>query len=126
MKPEVALGADHNLPALTGLRGLAALWVLIYHAWVYVTPQEILLDVLGSTIRVHTFFSLGWSAVQLLFVLSGFLLTLPYARANAGLAPAARALPIFSKAYIARIPRLLSPTISTCLDRMDGFARVAC
>ena len=87
LKPEVALGADHSLPALTGLRGLAALWVLIYHAWVYVTPQEILLDVLGSTIRVHTFFSLGWSAVQLLFVLSGFLLTLPYARANAGLAP---------------------------------------
>ena len=42
------------------------------------------------------------------------------------LGTAARTLLIFSKAYIARIPRLLSPTISTCLDRMDGFARVAC
>ena len=86
MTPKSALGANHSLPALTGLRGLAALWVLIYHAWVYVTPQEILFSVLDSTIRVHTFFSLGWSGVQLLFVLSGFLITLPYARANAGLA----------------------------------------
>jgi peptidoglycan/LPS O-acetylase OafA/YrhL len=86
LTPQSALGTNHSLPALTGLRGLAALWVLIYHAWVYVTPQEILFNVLDSTIRVHTFFSLGWSGVQLLFVLSGFLITLPYARANAGLA----------------------------------------
>jgi peptidoglycan/LPS O-acetylase OafA/YrhL len=77
--------ADHSLPALTGLRGLAALWVLMYHAWVYVTPQEILLDLFGEPIQVHVFFSLGWAGVHLLFVLSGFLLTLPFARANAGM-----------------------------------------
>jgi peptidoglycan/LPS O-acetylase OafA/YrhL len=82
-----ASAAGHSMVGLTGLRGLAALWVLVYHAWVYVTPQEILFDLFGETIRVHVFFSLGWSGVQLLFVLSGFLLTLPYARANAGLAP---------------------------------------
>ncbi len=75
--------ADHSLPALTGLRGLAAMWVLVYHAWVFVIPQEILLHFSGGTIRVHVFFSLGWAGVQVLFVLSGFLLTLPYARANA-------------------------------------------
>jgi len=77
--------ADHGFPALTGLRGLAALWVLVYHAWVYVTPQEILLNLFGESFRVQVFFSLGWAGVQVLFVLSGFLLTLPYARANAGL-----------------------------------------
>ena len=102
MKPEGALGADHSLPALTGLRGLAALWVLIYHAWVYVTPQEILINVLSSPIRVHTFFSLGWAGVQLLFVLSGFLITLPYARANAGLA----AKPRLFRYLVKRISRV--------------------
>jgi len=79
--------ADHSLPGLTGLRGLSALWVLVYHAWVFVTPQEILVNLFGQSIRVHVFFSLGWAGVQVLFVLSGFLLTLPYARAHAGLSP---------------------------------------
>ncbi len=99
---ERSAGADHSLPALTGLRGLAALWVLVYHAWVYVTPQAILLDVPGGTIRIHVFFSLGWAGVQLLFVLSGFLLTLPYARANAGLAPR----PKLFKYLVKRISRV--------------------
>ncbi len=78
------------MPALTGLRGLCALWVLLYHAWVYVTPQAITWSVFGEEIRAHVFLSLGWSGVQILFVLSAFLLTMPYARANAGLAPSPR------------------------------------
>ncbi len=75
----------HSLPALTGLRGLAALWVLVYHAWVYSVPREILLPLPGDDLRVHVFFSIGWAGVHVLFVLSGFLLTLPYARYNLGL-----------------------------------------
>lgn len=82
--------ADHSMPVLTGLRGLAAIWVLLYHAWVYATPREILWDVFGHSLRLHAFFSLGWAGVQVLFVLSAFLLTLPYARANAGLGPRPR------------------------------------
>jgi len=78
---------QHSMPALTGLRGLAALWVLVYHAWVYSVPQAILLPLPGEDLRVHVFFSLGWSGVHVLFVLSGFLLTLPYARYNLGLGP---------------------------------------
>jgi len=74
------------MPALTGLRGLAALWVLVYHAWAYLGPQAILIDLFGEEVRAHVFLSLGWSGVQMLFVLSGFLLTLPYVRANEGLA----------------------------------------
>ena len=74
------------MPALTGLRGMAALWVLVYHAWVYVTPKALLFTFFGEPVRAHVFISLGWAGVQVLFVLSAFLLTLPYARANAGLA----------------------------------------
>ncbi len=80
-----SIPAEHAMPALTGLRGLAALWVLFYHAWVFATPREIIVDVFGEPLRVHVFFSLGWAGVQVLFVLSAFLLTLPYARANADL-----------------------------------------
>ncbi|MEZ5501529.1 MAG: acyltransferase [Halioglobus sp.] len=97
-----AVPAAHSLPALTGLRGLAALWVLVYHAWVYATPREILLELLGEPIRVHVFFSLGWAGVQVLFVLSGFLLTLPYARANA----MGRAHPRVSRYLLRRVARV--------------------
>ncbi len=93
---------DHSLPALTGLRGMAAIWVLLYHAWVYATPQEILLEWFGPTIRLHVLFSLGWAGVQVLFVLSGFLLTLPYARANAGLS----ARPRLGRYILRRIARV--------------------
>lgn len=100
-EPRPAPG-DHSLPALTGLRGLAALWVLLYHAWVFVTPREIVATLFGEPIRVHVFFSLGWSGVHVLFVLSGFLLTLPYARANAGLS----ARPRTERYFIRRIARV--------------------
>lgn len=59
-----------NIPALTGIRGIAALWVLIYHvqnfagsfgmAWMWNVPG--LRD--------------GWIGVDLFFVLSGFILML--------------------------------------------------
>lgn len=82
--------AAHSMPALTGLRGLAAVWVLVYHAWVYATPRALVVDLFGEPFRLHVLFSLGWAGVHVLFVLSGFLLTLPYARANAGCAPSPR------------------------------------
>ena len=87
---QVSNVVGHSMPALTGLRGLCALWVLLYHAWVYVTPEAINVSVFDQEIRLHVFLSLGWSGVQILFVLSAFLLTTPYARASAGLAPQPR------------------------------------
>ena len=72
---------SHDFRSLTGLRGIAALWVLSYHAWVAAKPRELLLDlpILGQ-IEYHPLFGCGWAGVQLFFTLSAFLLTLPYAR----------------------------------------------
>ncbi|MEZ5465836.1 MAG: acyltransferase [Lysobacteraceae bacterium] len=67
-----------EIPALTGLRGVAALWVLVFHAWQFAgappcSPFGIpLSSLLGS----------GWMGVDLFFVLSGFLLGAPFAQAR--------------------------------------------
>lgn len=66
-------------PALTGLRGIAALAVLFFHAHVLAgkppsVPQPF-----------AWLFSSGWSGVDIFFTLSAFLLTIPFVRAEAGL-----------------------------------------
>lgn len=103
-RPDKAVAPQHAMPSLTGLRGLAALWVLLHHAWAYVTPREILLDIAGQTIKIHVLFSLGWAGVQVLFVLSAFLLTLPYARANAGLGPIPSGMPFLIRRFARVFP----------------------
>lgn len=74
-----------HLQVLTGLRGWAALWVLIFH--VYETSQHghVIFPVGTWNIDLTPFFSLGWSGVQIFFVLSGFLLSLPFAQWQAGI-----------------------------------------
>ncbi|MFO0714175.1 MAG: acyltransferase family protein [Sandaracinus sp.] len=84
-----------RLAALTGLRFLAASWVVYYHAHTLRGEAPWWLDRLGA---------IGFTAVPLFFVLSGFVLTWTYAepfdegRAPLGrfyLARAARVVPLF-------------------------------
>lgn len=62
-----------QLPSLTSLRGLAALWVVLYHYSVQCFPS---LDVTHFT---H-FISKGYLAVDMFFMLSGFVMTHVYYR----------------------------------------------
>ena len=58
-----------RLPALTGLRGLAALWVLVFHAWALSGAAAH-----GLPAPVEALLGAGWLGVDVFFVLSGFLL----------------------------------------------------
>ena len=73
---------DHRgyIGSLTGLRGFAALWVILYHAWVYSEPRLMAVDIGVVTLDFTPLFSAGWAGVDFFFVLSAFLLTLPFAR----------------------------------------------
>ena len=67
----------NEIAALTGLRGLAALWVFLFHIPVAVpTASPALKAVLG------TLGAGGYLGVDIFFVLSGFVLTLNYGEAR--------------------------------------------
>jgi peptidoglycan/LPS O-acetylase OafA/YrhL len=63
------LSEAKEIRALTGLRGAAAIYVVLIHFWLYT----------GSVIHPRVFLSHGYLAVDLFFVLSGFVMTLNYA-----------------------------------------------
>jgi peptidoglycan/LPS O-acetylase OafA/YrhL len=95
-------------PALTGLRGLAALAVVCVHAMTLSGSPDSLPQPFAYL------FAMGWSGVDVFFVLSAFLLTLPFLQARQsgsappgwrryGLRRAARILP----AYYVQIAILL-------------------
>jgi len=114
---------DHRSAAIDGLRAIAALSVLAFHAWLYSLPtaRAGVRDTLGDQI-VHEF-RLG---LVLFFVLSGFLLFRPWVRAarTAGRRPRTGAF------YLRRAARI-GPAYYACvlgsiallwpLDRMAGL-----
>lgn len=86
----------HTIAPLDGVRGLAILLVLYCH----VAVQNVLAEPHGSFRLVGTF---GFSGVFLFFVLSGFLLFLPYARSLLAGSP----WPSVKQFYLRRCLRIL-------------------
>src|ERR1700689_3768513 len=91
-----------KLEVINGLRGFAILAVIWHHLFgLYFKP--------GSSVALEiargggSFLSYGWIGVPLFFVLSGFVLYLPYAEGGAKLATGADALNFYRR----RAERLL-------------------
>lgn len=75
-------GAVSPIPALDGLRAVAVILVMLFHAWSQIPGLS---QTAEGTSQFQYPISYGRTGVQLFFVLSGFLLFLPYARWLLGL-----------------------------------------
>ncbi len=124
-----------RLDYLDGLRGLAALYVVLHHAYYGLTLEA----TLPSTVAHLTYWLfLGRSAVDIFIVLSGYCLMMPVVRAGTGLLPggafdfvrrrARRILPPFyaalllSLVFIALVPALHSaPANSLWATALPAF-----
>jgi peptidoglycan/LPS O-acetylase OafA/YrhL len=73
-----------HLRVLTGIRGWAALWVFMYHAWTYAKYPPLVVGFFGLSVELTPLFSMGIAGVTIFFVLSGFLLATPFAQWQAG------------------------------------------
>lgn len=88
-----------HLGYLDGLRGLAALYVVMFHIWGYHSAQ------LGAlTARLVTPFCFGPYAVAVFIVLSGFCLMLPVSRSADGLVRGGA-----KRFFLSRAKRILPP-----------------
>ena len=102
------------IPAVDGMRALAVLLVVTFHAW-WVMPDK--LPIPGSYTEQYPI-NYGWTGVHLFFVLSGFLLFLPYARWAFGLQLRPSAL-LFYKRRLLRV----GPAYWLCLALLFVFTQ---
>ena len=66
-------GGDGEIRALTGLRIVAAVWVVLHHF------EGVVTQAFGEYLRpLHPLMATGWLGVDLFFLLSGFVLTHSY------------------------------------------------
>jgi peptidoglycan/LPS O-acetylase OafA/YrhL len=100
-------GGERRIPALDGVRGVAILAVLIFHAFLITRPTATVPPISWIDRIVET----GWAGVDLFFVLSGFLITGILLKAKSG----AR---YFSTFYVRRALRIFPAYVAFLLFLM--------
>ncbi len=99
------------IPEVDGLRFLAILPVLILHSSVHILVARGWTSFTGQQWQTHGFvlrlIGAGWSGVQIFFVISGFIVALPFARHALQGAPA----PSLRRYFLRRVTRIEPPYI---------------
>lgn len=85
--------------ALTGLRGVAALWVLVFHLWQFTGGPKLVLGPLDLTPLAAR----GHLGVDLFFVLSGYLIGGPWVVARLG-GPSVAFMPFWKRRFLRVFP----------------------
>ena len=105
--PEQGVRAEvGEIAAIEALRGVAVLWVILFHYWVLridAFPNDPWNSAIASIPPLRTIVSNGYLGVELFFLITGFLLTLPWFRH----ALQGRSAPSARDFYVRRIRRIV-------------------
>jgi peptidoglycan/LPS O-acetylase OafA/YrhL len=106
------------IPEVDGLRFLAISGVVLFHLSGYTSAQHMsAASMRPADLTVRSFLQLGSFGVQLFFLLSGFVLALPFAKWRLGIA----ARPSLQRYYLRRLTRLEPPYfIALCAIFLTG------
>ena len=96
--------ADQFSAGLAGIRGLAAVMVLLHHLFALSGPRVLSVNFGDWQITYHWLLTCGWMGANVFFVLSGFLLAIPFVRHLEGAGSPLRVWP-----YITRRIRRVVP-----------------
>jgi peptidoglycan/LPS O-acetylase OafA/YrhL len=92
------------LDGVTGLRALAAVWVLMFHLWLANAGPDMTISLFSDArLGLTRIFKAGVFGVDIFFVISGFLLTLPWIQPR----PAGQALREIPGFYSRRLLRII-------------------
>ena len=99
------------IPEIDGLRFVSIMMVLLYHINLIISEKSASLNFAGTQADiapVTNAFAVGFQGVQLFFVISGFILAIPFMRYHFGISD--RRLPL-GKYFLRRLTRLEPPYI---------------
>lgn len=112
-------GGSAFVPGLTGLRALAALLVLLHHLFALAGPRILSWSVGEVELRWHWLLTTGWAGANMFFVLSGFLLAIPFLQQAP--APVSRAM---ATRYAWRRIQRVAPAYWSQVLLLTGLASV--
>ncbi|WP_419591287.1 acyltransferase family protein [Thiolapillus sp.] len=98
------VSARIHLDSLTCLRGVAALWVAVWHVWGFAGRPVYRFDIWDTTFDLMPLVRSGWAGVDVFFVLSGFVLGLAYCQAWLGNRPPVRTAEYFRRRLLRVLP----------------------
>lgn len=105
-----------RIPVINGLRGIAILGVLMCHLFYRrLDPAASIVTVFGERISLSPLLSNGWTGVNLFFILSGFVLYLPYAAETRSMEPLSGRLAFYRHRFLRLMPLFYTAVITEWL-----------